>query len=70
MFIIPLNNLRNQDLLSRPDLSDESTIQLTIKNAPDQYASVLTNLGLVKANSKLPPIEIGKTYNFEVGINV
>src|SRR3989338_1458322 len=64
MFIIPLNNLRNQDLLSRPDLSDESTIQLTIKNAPDQYASVLTNLGLVKAHSKMPTIEIGKTYNF------
>ncbi|OGG02277.1 hypothetical protein A2W14_00935 [Candidatus Gottesmanbacteria bacterium RBG_16_37_8] len=64
MYVIPLNNLRSQDLLSRPDLSDEATIQLTVKSAPSQYASVITNLGLIKANPKLPVIEIGKTYNF------
>src|SRR3989344_4001448 len=64
MYVIPLNNLRSQDLLSRPDLNDESNIQLTVKNTINQYTSVISKLGLIKADNKLPPIEMGKTYNF------
>lgn len=64
MFVIPLNNLRAQDLLSRPVIDGNATIQLTIKNTPAKYASVLTNLDQILKNPKLSAIEIGKNYNY------
>lgn len=64
MFVIPLNNLRNQDLLNRPDIEDNTIIQITIKRTASEYASVVTNIGLIKSNPKLAPIRLGNTYNY------
>lgn len=64
MFVIPLNNLRNQDLLNRPEIEDNATIQITIKRTASEYASVVTNIGLIKNNPKLAPVRLGNTYNY------
>ncbi|OGG08110.1 hypothetical protein A3D05_05220 [Candidatus Gottesmanbacteria bacterium RIFCSPHIGHO2_02_FULL_40_24] len=64
IFAIPLNNLRSQDFLKRPDLDDNSPIQITFKKSPSSYASVISRLGLVKNDPSLEDIELGKTYNF------
>src|SRR3989344_1181660 len=53
MFAIPLNNLRTQDLLKRPETENPDLIQITVKNIVSQYASVVTNLELIKKNPQL-----------------
>lgn len=64
LWVIPFGNLRTSDLLSRPNLADNDIVQITAKINPDKKAEAVTDIKSVRQNLTIPPLEIGKSYNF------
>ncbi len=64
LWVIPFNNLRTGDLLSRPNLSDSDLIQITVKNSSDGVSSAVIDLKSIKQNLAIPDMVIGNSYNF------
>ena len=62
-WVIPLNNLRTQDFLSRPHLTVSSRVQLTVKINTSEYSSAVADIAAIKTGT-LPSMQIGKRYNF------
>lgn len=64
MWVIPLNNIRSQDFLNRPEISDTDTVQIIAKMSQAEYTSAIINFASIKQNQNIPQMEIGKSYNF------
>lgn len=64
LWVIPFNNLRTGDLLSKPTLSDNDIVQITAKTSPDKKAEAVTDVKSIRQNLNIPPLQIGKSYNF------
>ncbi|MCJ7739735.1 Ig-like domain-containing protein, partial [Candidatus Microgenomates bacterium] len=64
LWVIPFNNLRTGDFLSRPNLTDSDLIQITVKNSPEGVASAVIDLKSIKQNLAIPDMTIGNSYNF------
>ncbi len=60
-WLIPLNNSRTQDLLSRPQLATPEVIQINVVYDQNQIGTVLTD---TKNSSPVPNIIVGKSYDF------
>lgn len=60
-WLIPLNNLRSQDLFTRPDISNSDVIQIRAVLSKSQFLSATTD---IKNDSPVPTMTIGKTYDF------
>ncbi len=60
-WLIPLNNIRSQDLLSRPEIANNETIQISViyKENKTSYATTDTNNA-----SPVPSMNLGKSYDF------
>ncbi|OGG15032.1 hypothetical protein A2773_02100 [Candidatus Gottesmanbacteria bacterium RIFCSPHIGHO2_01_FULL_39_10] len=60
-WLIPLNNVRTQDLLSRPTLQEPEVIQISVlhKDGKTSYATTDTNNA-----SPVPSMNLGKSYDF------
>lgn len=64
LWVIPLNNLRTGDLLGRPNLSDNDIVQIVAKVATDKKTEAITDVKSIRQNLTIPPLAIGKSYNF------
>lgn len=63
LWVIPFNNLRTDDLLSKPSLSDNDIVQITAKTSPDKKAEAVIDIKSIRQNLSIPPLQIGKSYN-------
>lgn len=63
LWVIPFNNLRTGDLLSRPNLADNDIVQIIAKLTPDKKSEALTDVKSIRQNLTIPPLQIGKSYN-------
>lgn len=64
LWVIPLTNLYTGDLLSRPNLSDNDIVQIIGKVSPDKKTEAVTDIKSIRQNLTIPPLQIGKSYNF------
>lgn len=64
LWVIPLTNLRNQDLLSRPIISDNDIVQITAQLSPDEVATAVVDIRSIRQNLTIPKIILGNSYNF------
>ncbi len=63
LWVIPFNNLRTGDLLSRPNLADNDIVQIIAKVSPDKKTEAVTDVKSIRQNLTIPPLQIGKSYN-------
>lgn len=64
LWATPLNNIRSQDLLYRPEISDNDIVQITGKNTPNLFTQAVIDVKSVRLNFQLPSMQLGKSYNF------
>jgi hypothetical protein len=64
LWIIPLNNLRTTDLLSRPQLTDETQFSIEIAQSPERKAYAKIDFSTIKSTTDLPVMQIGQSYDF------
>lgn len=64
LWVIPLNNLYSQDLLSRPQLEDDDLLQITAKIDPGTQASAVIDVKSIRQNLTVPTMVLGHSYNF------
>lgn len=64
LWVIPLTNLRSQDMLTRIEPKDSDTVQITAKLANDLVATAITDVKSIRQNLTIPPMKIGNSYNF------
>lgn len=64
LWVIPLNNLRSQDLLNRLELADNDIVQITATTQPNQISSAVIDIKSIRQNLSLPTMQIGNSYNF------
>lgn len=64
LWVVPLSNLRNQDLLTRPVIEDNDIIQITIQLSQGEVATAVTDVNSIKQNLTMPKIALGNSYNF------
>jgi len=64
IWVIPLTNLRSENLESPPLLSDSDIIQISVISSPSVSASAVTSMNNVRNNEAIPPIILGGNYNF------
>jgi hypothetical protein len=64
LWVIPLTNLRTQDLTNHPVINDSDLVQITIQYSATETTSAVTDAKSVKQNIKIPVMTIGNTYNF------
>lgn len=64
LWVIPLSNLRTQDLLSRIPLSDDDLIQITARFGLNRTSTSIIDIKTIRQNLSVPPMQIGNTYNF------
>lgn len=64
LWVTPLNNLRMQDLLSRPEISDSDIVQITAKTTALSYSQAVIDMKSIRLNVTIPAMQLGKSYNF------
>lgn len=64
LWVIPFNNLRTDDLLTRPTVLDSDLIQITVKSSPSETASAVIDIKSIRQNLAIPKITLGNSYNF------
>ena len=64
LWVVPLNNLRTNDLLTRPLLTDSDLIQITAKLSPSESTSAVIDIKSIRQNLSVPNMTIGSSYNF------
>lgn len=64
LWVIPLTNLRNQDLITRPVIADNDIIQITTQLSPNEVAGAVIDVKSIKQNLTIPKITLGNSYNF------
>lgn len=60
-WLVPLNNSRNQDLLSRPEISNPEILQISVVFDKSQSLMATTD---TKNDTPVPTMNLGKTYDF------
>lgn len=63
-YVIPLNNLRSQDLLSRPEIADNDIVQINAFRTPDEQSSAVIDIKSIRQNLTVPDMNFGNSYNF------
>ncbi len=63
-YVIPLNNLRSQDLLSRPEIADNDIVQINAFRTPDEQTSAVIDVKSIRQNLTIPDMNLGNSYNF------
>lgn len=64
LWVIPLSQLRTQDLTSYYSAQDGDTAQITASQSPTSVATAIIDIGSIKQGVTLPPMVIGNSYNF------
>jgi hypothetical protein len=64
LWVIPLSNLRERDLLSGIPLSDTDLVQIIAKSGLNKNSMAVTDLKSIRENASIPAMQIGKNYNF------
>lgn len=64
LWVTPFNNLRTQDLLSRPEISDSDVVQITAKTTTNTYSQAVIDMKSIRLNVTIPAMQLGKSYNF------
>lgn len=64
LWVIPFSNLRTSDLLTRPNLADNDIVQITAIVSPGKKAEAVSDVKSIRQNLTIPPLQIGKSYNF------
>lgn len=63
IWVIPLNNLRSQDLITKPEINETDLIQITAKLSPKDISEAVIDVKSIQQNLSLPTMELGKSYN-------
>ncbi len=63
-YVIPLNNLRSQDLLSRPEIADNDIVQINAFRTPNEQTSAVIDVKSIRQNLTIPDMNLGNSYNF------
>ncbi|KKR88393.1 MAG: hypothetical protein UU37_C0004G0011 [Candidatus Gottesmanbacteria bacterium GW2011_GWA2_41_12] len=61
-WLIPLTNLRNSDLSTRPNIQERERIEILVKGEQNQTINTVTD---TKNDSPVPTMTLGKTYDFQ-----
>lgn len=64
LYVIPLNNLRSQDLLQRPVLNDSDIVQINVNQSVTQKITSVVDIKSIRQNLTIPVMTIGNSYNF------
>lgn len=64
LWVIPLNNLRSQDFLSRPEIADTDSVQIIGKFSPAISTTGVTDMKSIRENLTIPKMQMGNSYNF------
>jgi len=64
LWVVPFNNLRANNHLDRPNLSDNDIIQLFAKASDSEIATGVIDVKSIRQNLVIPDIKIGNSYNF------
>lgn len=64
LWVIPFNNLRTSDLLSRPKISDSDIVQITAKLSPSETSTAIVDIKSIRQDLTVPNMTIGNSYNF------
>ncbi|MCL4339071.1 Ig-like domain-containing protein [Patescibacteria group bacterium] len=64
LWVIPLNNIRNQDLLSHIEIADTDLLQISAYVAPQQTTSGVVDVLSIRQNLQIPDMIVGNNYNF------
>lgn len=63
-YVIPLNNLRSQDLLSRPEIADNDIVQINAFRTPSEKTDAVIDVKSIRQNLTIPEMNLGNSYNF------
>lgn len=63
IWVIPLNNLRSQDLITKPEVNETDLIQITAKLTPKDISETVIDVKSIQQNLSIPTMEFGKSYN-------
>ena len=63
-YVIPLNNLRSQDLLSRPEIADNDIVQINAFLSPEEKTDAVIDVKSIRQNLTIPEMNLGNSYNF------
>lgn len=63
LWVIPMTNLRNQDLSDQLELADSDILQISIRRASQETATAVMDVQSLRNNVSLPPMIFGNSYN-------
>jgi hypothetical protein len=64
LWVIPLNNLRTQDFLSRPEIAGTDPVQITGTISPGISTTGVSDMKSILENLTIPKMQMGNSYNF------
>jgi hypothetical protein len=64
LYVVPLNNLRAQNLIDRPNISDSDLVQIEIISSTKIKSSGVIDFKSIRTNPNIPDMKLGETYNF------
>lgn len=64
LYVIPLSNLRTQDLSKRPILSDTDIVQINVLLSTSKKANAVIDVKSIRQNLTIPAMKTGNSYNF------
>ena len=64
LWVIPLTQLRTQDLLARPDFADSDIVQITAKLSETSMSTAIIDMKSIRQNLTIPQMIMGNSYNF------
>lgn len=63
-YVIPLNNLRSQDFLSRPEIADNDIVQINAFRTVEEKTDAVIDVKSIRQNLTIPDMSLGNSYNF------
>lgn len=63
IWVIPMTNIRHQNLNDQLQLADSDVLQVSVKRASQETATAILDVKSVRANVSLPPFVFGNSYN-------
>lgn len=64
LWVVPFNNLRTTDLLTRPQIADNDIVQITAQLSPTEETFATVDLKSIRQNLTIPDMTMGNSYNF------
>src|SRR3989338_6616836 len=63
LWVVPMTNLRKQDLSELIELPDSDLLQISVKRASQETVTAVMDVRSLRSNVSLPPLIFGNSYN-------